>query len=117
MFKKNAHYKCISITEAKATVQSKNAVFVDIRDESSFLKNHIPNAIHLTQKSLYSYLSNKKKDDHIIVYCYHGNSSKDAAEFLTKQGFQKVYSLDGGFSEYVQSETELQNNNEAREVL
>ena len=117
MFRKNAPYKNISLTEARAIVKSKNAAFVDIRDESSFSKSHIPNAIHLTQKSLDSYLSNKKKDDHIIVYCYHGNSSKDAAEFLTKQGFQKVYSLDGGFSEYVQSETELQNNNEAREVI
>ena len=117
MFKKNAHYKCISITEAKAAVQSKNAVFVDIRDESSFSKSHIPNAIHLTQKSLDLYLSNKKKDDYIIVYCYHGNSSKNVAEFLVDQGFKNVYSLDGGFSEYVQSETESQNNNEAREVI
>ena len=117
MFRKNVLYKCISLTEAKVVVKSKRAVFVDIRDELSFSKSHIPDAIHLTQKNLDSFLSDRKKDDHIIVYCYHGNSSKDAAEFLTKQGFQKVYSLDGGFSEYVQSETELQNNNEAREVL
>jgi len=100
MFKKNAHYKCISITEAKATVQSKNAVFVDIRDESSFLKNHIPNAIHLTQNNLDSFLKNKKMDEHLIVYCYHGNSSKDASEFLMRQGFKNVYSLNGGYSEY-----------------
>ena len=117
MFKKNAHYKCISITEAKATVQSKNAVFVDIRDKSSFLKCHIPKAIHLSQRNLNSFLSDRKKDDHIIVYCYHGNSSKDSANFLMNQGFKNVYSLDGGFSEYVQSETESQNNNEAREVI
>ena len=117
MFRKNAPYKCISLTEAKAVVKSKNAAFVDIRDESSFSKSHIPNAIHLTQKSLDSYLSNKKKDDHIIIYCYHGNSSKNVAEFLVDQGFKNVYSLDGGFSEYVQSETELQNNKEAREVI
>ena len=117
MLRKNVHYNCISLTEAKVVVQSKNAVFVDIRDKASFLKCHVPNAIHLSQRNLDSFLSDRKKDDHIIVYCYHGNSSKDSAEFLTKQGFQKVYSLDGGFSEYVQSETELQNNNEAREVL
>ena len=117
MFRKNAPYKCISLTEAKAVVKSKNAAFVDIRDESSFSKSHIPNAIHLTQKNLDSYLSNKKKDDYIIVYCYHGNSSKNVAEFLVDQGFKNVYSLDGGFSEYVQSETESQNNNEAREVV
>ena len=100
MFKKNVHYKCISITEAKAVVKSKNAAFVDIRDESSFSKSHIPNAIHLTQDNLDSFLKNKKKDEHLIVYCYHGNSSRDTSEFLMRQGFKNVYSLNGGFSEY-----------------
>ena len=100
MYIKNVHYKCISITEAKAAVQSKNAVFVDIRDKPSFLKCHIPNAIHLSQRNLDSFLSDRKKDDHIIVYCYHGNSSRDTSEFLMRQGFKNVYSLNGGFSEY-----------------
>jgi hypothetical protein len=36
MFKKKAHFKYISITEAKEVIKSKNAAFVDIRDESSF---------------------------------------------------------------------------------
>ena len=100
MFRKNVHYKCISLTEAKAVVKSKRAAFVDIRDELSFSKSHIKNAIHLTQNNLDSFLKNKKKDEHLIVYCYHGNSSKDAAEFLIRQGFKNVYSLSGGFSEY-----------------
>ena len=100
MFRKNVHYKCISLTEAKVVVKSKRAVFVDIRDELSFSKSHIKNAIHLTQNNLDSFLKNKKKDEHLIVYCYHGNSSKDAANFLMNQGFKNVYSLDGGFSEY-----------------
>ena len=100
MFRKNVHYKCISLTEAKAVVKSKRAAFVDIRDELSFSKSHIKNAIHLTQNNLDSFLKNKKKDEHLIVYCYHGNSSRDAAEFFMRQGFKNVYSLSGGFSEY-----------------
>ena len=100
MFRKNVHYKCISLTEAKAVVKSKRAAFVDIRDELSFSKSHIKNAIHLTQNNLDSFLKNKKKDEHLIVYCYHGNSSRDTSEFLMRQGFKNVYSLNGGFSEY-----------------
>ena len=100
MFRKNVHYKCISLTEAKAVVKSKRAVFVDIRDELSFSKSHIKNAIHLTKNNLDSFLKNKKKGEHLIVYCYHGNSSRDASEFLMRQGFKNVYSLSGGFSEY-----------------
>ena len=61
MFKKKAYFKCISITEAKAVVKSKNVAFVDIRNESSFSNNHIPNAIHLTKNNMDSFLENKNK--------------------------------------------------------
>tara|TARA_B100000470_G_C19437387_1_gene235755 strand:- start:79 stop:249 length:171 start_codon:yes stop_codon:yes gene_type:complete len=54
-----------------------------------------------------SFLKNKNKYDHLIVYCYHGILSRDAAEFLMNQGFKNVYSLNGGFSEYAQTKTEL----------
>ena len=43
------------------------------------------------------FVSNTKKDKSLIVYCYHGNSSQSAAEFLVKSGFNDVYSLDGGY--------------------
>lgn len=29
--------------------------------------------------------------------CYHGISSRGAAQFLIGQGFESVYSVDGGF--------------------
>ena len=29
--------------------------------------------------------------------CYHGNSSKGAAQYLLSQGFSAAYSIDGGF--------------------
>jgi thiosulfate sulfurtransferase len=54
-----------------------------------------------------SFLKNKNKHDHLIVYCYHGILSRDAAEFFMNQGFKNVYSLNGGFSEYAQTQTEL----------
>ena len=117
MFKKKAYFKCISITKAKAVIKSQNAAFVDIRNESSFSNNHIPNAIHLTKNNMDTFLKNKNKYDHLIVYCYHGILSRDAAEFLMNQGFKNVYSLNGGFSEYAQIQTELKRNNKSKEIL
>jgi thiosulfate sulfurtransferase len=32
-----------------------------------------------------------------MVMCYHGNSSKGAAQYLLQQGYEEVYSVDGGF--------------------
>ncbi|EEZ42274.1 thiosulfate sulfurtransferase GlpE [Photobacterium damselae subsp. damselae CIP 102761] len=33
----------------------------------------------------------------VIVMCYHGISSQGAAQYLLHQGFEQVYSLEGGF--------------------
>jgi len=38
----------------------------------------------------------------LLIYCYHGINSKDAAEYFVKNGFQSVFSLDGGYTEYIQ---------------
>jgi len=32
-----------------------------------------------------------------VVVCYHGNSSQQAAQFFAGEGFNDVYSMDGGF--------------------
>ena len=34
----------------------------------------------------------------IIIVCYHGMSSQGAASYLVEQGFEDVYSMDGGFT-------------------
>jgi thiosulfate sulfurtransferase len=31
------------------------------------------------------------------VFCYHGNSSQQAAHFLTERDFTDVFCIDGGF--------------------
>lgn len=36
-------------------------------------------------------------DSPLVVVCYHGISSQNAAQYLHEQGFDDVYSLDGGF--------------------
>ncbi len=33
----------------------------------------------------------------VFVMCYHGISSQGAAQYLLQQGFEHVYSVEGGF--------------------
>ena len=42
-------------------------------------------------------LAQISKNQAIVCYCYHGNSSKLAAQLLVEQGCVPVYSLIGGF--------------------
>ncbi|WP_133468192.1 thiosulfate sulfurtransferase GlpE [Paraglaciecola marina] len=87
----------ISVQEAQLKLANGGAECVDIRDEASFAAGHIKDSIHLTNGTLNSFVSSVEFETPVIVCCYHGNSSQQAAQFLIHQGFEEVYSLDGGF--------------------
>ena len=42
----------------------------------------------------------KDYEQPIVVVCYHGVSSQGAANYLIEQGFEDVYSMDGGFTQW-----------------
>ncbi|HEX6801927.1 MAG TPA: rhodanese-like domain-containing protein, partial [Candidatus Binatia bacterium] len=72
----------IAIHEAKKKLDEKSSLFVDIRDPGSYRQAHVPGAIHLSDGNLQEFLQNTVKDQAVVVYCYHGNSSLGATAFL-----------------------------------
>lgn len=92
-------YKCIDIQDALPLID-KEANIVDIRDALSFQNGHMQAAVNLNNDNLESYISDNDFDTPLIVCCYHGNSSKGAADYLASQGFKEVYSLNGGFTQW-----------------
>ncbi len=90
-------FEHISVQEASAMLEAKQAIMVDIRDPQSFALAHAPEAIHLTNDSLDAFLAENPRDVPVLVLCYHGISSQGAAQYLIGQGFDRVYSVDGGF--------------------
>ena len=79
-------------------MQEEDAVnVVDIRDPGSFSAGHIPNAVSLNDGNVKEYIENTDKEKPLVVCCYHGNSSRGAAEYLSQNGFKEVYSMTGGF--------------------
>jgi thiosulfate sulfurtransferase len=87
----------IQIHEAKKKFDEKSCLFVDIRDPGSYRQAHIPGAIHLHDGNVQEFLQNTVKDQAVVVYCYHGNSSLGATAFLIENGFTDVASMSGGF--------------------
>ncbi|MBC8287874.1 MAG: thiosulfate sulfurtransferase GlpE [Nitrospinae bacterium] len=70
---------------------------VDIRDPGSYSAGHIPNAVSLNDGNVKEYIESADKEKPLVVCCYHGNSSRGAAEYLSQQGFKEVFSMTGGF--------------------
>lgn len=92
-------FKCIDIQDALPIIDIK-ANIADIRDLMSFQNGHMLNAVHLSNDNLEAFVNDNDFETPLIVCCYHGNSSKGAAEYLAAQGFKDVYSLNGGFTQW-----------------
>ncbi|GAB2190304.1 thiosulfate sulfurtransferase GlpE [Sessilibacter sp. MAH2] len=91
-------YTEITVAEAKAIIANDNPLILDSRDAHSFKEGHIDGAM-LAHDGLTEQLIKKKQfQQPVLIYCYHGNSSKDLAEFFGSIGFKTVYSMAGGYT-------------------
>ena len=96
------HYKCIHVQKAQELLNDPGTVIVDIRDKVSFQAGNIPNSINLSNEDIVDYFDYTDRKASLLIYCYHGVNSKDAAEYFVNNGFHTVFSLDGGYSEFSQ---------------
>lgn len=93
------HYSCISVAQAAELIEQGAAV-ADIRDPQSYQNGHMPTAVNLNNDNLPQFIADADLDQPLIVCCYHGISSQSAAAYLVQQGFDTVYSMDGGFEQW-----------------
>ncbi len=88
-------------------IEAGSVQVVDIRDSVSFQTGHIDGAVSINHANLQSFLDQTDRNLPLIVCCYHGVMSVDAAAFFRQQGFESVFSLDGGYSQWEQSAGEV----------
>ena len=95
-----AAFQQVDIKGAKQHLEKENVVLVDIRDENSYDTAHVEGSFHLTNDNIGQFIKEVDFDNTVLVLCYHGNSSKGVAQYLCDQGYQNVYSVDGGFASW-----------------
>ncbi|MFZ7136226.1 thiosulfate sulfurtransferase GlpE [Avibacterium avium] len=100
--------KEITPQQAWQMMNEENATLVDIRDFSRFTHSHPKGAFHLTNQSYGEFQQKVDYDDPIIVSCYHGISSRNVGAFLIEQGYDNVYSMQGGFMGWEQADLPLE---------
>ena len=74
-----------------------DVLVLDVRDAKSFGKAHIDGALHVSTANLSTVIDGTAKNRPILIYCYHGNASREYARIFADFGFSEVYSLDGGY--------------------
>ena len=90
-------FKEINAHKVQEMVEEESVIVVDIRDPGSYSSGHIPNAISLNDRNVKEFIEKTDKEKPLVVCCYHGISSRGAAEYLSQNGFKEVYSMTGGF--------------------
>ena len=90
-------FKELDPHKAQEMVEEGSVNVIDIRDPGSYSAGHIPSAVSLYDTNVKGYIESADKEKPLIVYCYHGISSRGAAKYLSQNGFKEVYSMTGGF--------------------
>ena len=91
-------YRRISQDEAQAIIQfNPQAIILDVRTQEEYWRKHIQNAVLLPIEDLrageFSKLSDKKAT--ILIYCRTGRLAVEAAEILSKNGYENVFEMGG----------------------
>ena len=71
-------------------------LLVDVRERGEFATVRIPGAILLPLSEIQTGLERLPRDPPLLLHCAAGKRSLVAAEFLKRNGFQDVASVDGG---------------------
>ena len=77
--------------------QKKGLVIFDTRDAVSYQAGHLPGAVPISDDAIGQLIVGRKRNNPVLVYCYHGNSSRDICQLLSGMGFAEVYNLSGGW--------------------
>jgi len=96
-------FKDISPQDAVFLI-NKDAFILDVRESSELSQGAIKNSKHINFSTVESSIDSIKKysDKPTIVYCKSGIRSSAVSNILTKNDFQEVYSMKGGFEAWVQ---------------
>lgn len=94
-------YEDLYANQVEQFLEQPGSIVIDIRDLHTFRSGHIKNALHIDGPTMGQLIRQRKENPPVLVYCYHGNSSRDIAEMISGFGFEKVSHLVGGWEAWM----------------
>lgn len=95
-------YHDILPAEIAALCNEDGLLILDTRDPASFARGHLDSAQPVNDQLLRQLMKDRQLNRPILVYCYHGNSSRDICQFIAGFGYGRVYNLVGGWQGWEQ---------------
>lgn len=80
----------------KRREQGEDLFLLDVRTHGEHTEICIPDTLNIPLDELPTRHGELPQNKEIYVYCASGNRSQSACDFLEKNGFARVYNVDGG---------------------
>ena len=87
----------IDVGRAEIVLSQSDPLVLDARDAGSFATSRIDGAQPVSSANLGTLIVATARTRPVLIYCYHGNASREYAQAFSDFGFAEVYSLDGGY--------------------
>jgi len=82
-----------------AYLKEDKAVLIDVREFFEFRSRRIKDAVNIPSSGNLDFAADTiNKESALFLYCTTGYRSEKAAEYFCKNGFGKVFSLEGGIA-------------------
>ena len=86
----------VAAREWRAWVEENDGIVLDVREPMEWAMGTLPDSNQISLGSLPAGLGNLDRERPILVVCRAGNRSQVAAQFLQRNGFDRVANLAGG---------------------
>jgi rhodanese-related sulfurtransferase len=95
-------YQDIHPAEAQTLLAAGEITVLDMRDPASYERGHLAHAQPASDTGIKQLLKDRQRERPVLVYCYHGNTSRDLCRFIAGFGYTRVYNLAGGWQAWEQ---------------
>ena len=91
----------MKVAELKRRLDAHEPVVVlDVRDQWETALARLDNAVHIPMEELEHRTEELDPKVETVVYCHHGVRSAAVADYLARNGFGKVWNLEGGIDQW-----------------
>ena len=101
-------YAVVDTHAAVSLMDDDELIILDVREEKERSSGFINNDINIPMSQVKNKMDSLDKSKNILVYCKSGTRSDQISGFLSKNEFQNVSSLKGGFNAWQKAELPIQ---------
>lgn len=95
-------YHDLHPADVQALRAEPDLLILDIRDAADYARGCMDGAEPASDAVFRQLMKSRQRERPVLVYCYHGNSSRGICQFIAGFGYTRVYNLVGGWQGWMQ---------------